>query len=209
MFKNRKDAALQLARALEAYKDVGAVVLGIPRGGAETGYHVAKALHAKFSLLIARKLGHPGNPEYAMGAIAEDGSRYLNPQVSPQPSEETINAVAAEQQREIERRITFLRDGKPLPPLKDRIVILVDDGIATGSTLLAAIACCKHLNAQKIIVAAPVAATATVRQLNDLVDDVVILETPAFFSAVSQVYEFFPQLSDEEARGFWREEEGM
>src|SRR5665647_1127494 len=125
MFTDRKDAALELAKALEKYKDKNAVVLGIPRGGAETAYYVALYLHAELSLLVSRKLGHPENPEYAFGAIAEDGSIYLNSSAKQELSEETINTVVDEQKKEIERRIKILRKGKPLPVLKGRTVILV------------------------------------------------------------------------------------
>lgn len=154
MFTDRKDAALELAKALGKYKDKNAVVLGIPRGGAETAYYVALHLHAELSLLVSRKLGHPANPEYAFGAIAEDGSIYLSPYARQELSEETINTVVEEQKKEIERRIKILRKGKPLPELKGRTVILVDDGIATGATIFAAIEMCKKRNAGKIIIAA-------------------------------------------------------
>ncbi|HSN09517.1 MAG TPA: phosphoribosyltransferase family protein, partial [Hanamia sp.] len=149
MFTDRKDAALKLAKALEKYKNKNAVVLGIPRGGAETAYYVALHLNAEFSLLVSRKLGHPANPEYAFGAIAEDGSIYLNPSSSGQLSDETIQEVVDEQKKEITRRITILRKGKPLPELKGRTVILVDDGIATGATIFAAIEMCKKRKAGK------------------------------------------------------------
>lgn len=203
MFSDRKDAALQLAKALAEYHDQHAVVLGIPRGGAETGYYVARELHAEFSLLIARKLGHPTNPEYAIGAVAEDGSRYLNPRVSPPVDEVIIDRLVQAQQVEIDRRIRLLRKGEPLPLLQGKIVILVDDGIATGSTLFAAIECCKKKRPLKLVVASPISGSDQCAHLKRLVDDVVILETPADFYAVSQGYASFPQLSDEEAKRFY------
>ena len=212
MFTDRKDAALKLAKALEKYKDKNAVVLGIPRGGAETAYYVACHLHAELSLLISRKLGHPANPEYAFGAIAEDGSIYLNPSSSGQLSDETIQEVVNEQKKEISRRIAILRQGKPLPELKGRTVILVDDGIATGATIFAAIEMCKKRNAGKIIVAAPVSGYEMEEQLAEKADEVLVLEKPDDYFAVSQAYLSFYNLSDEDALKFmqrWEKEKGV
>ena len=144
MFTDRTDGALQLATALEEYKNKNVVVLGIPRGGAVTAYYVAMHLNAEFSLLISRKLGHPYNPEYAVGAIAEDGTIHLNPYAMEEVGKEDIDQVVAEQKKEIERRIKVLRKGEPLPVLKNRIVIIVDDGIATGATVF-----CGYQNVQK------------------------------------------------------------
>jgi putative phosphoribosyl transferase len=212
MFTDRKDAALQLAKALEKYQDKNAVVLGIPRGGAETAFYVAIHLHAELSMLVSRKLGHPYNPEYAFGAIAEDGSIYLSPQARQEVNEDTINEVVEEQKKEIERRIKVLRKGKPLPELKDRTVILVDDGIATGATIFAAIEMCKKKHAGKIVVAAPVSGFEMEEILAEKVDEVIILEKLGVFYAVSQAYENFYNLSDEDALGFmerWEKEKGV
>lgn len=199
MFNDRKEAAIQLAKALEQYKNMNVVVLGIPRGGVVTAYYVANHLNGEFSLLISRKLGHPYNPEYAVGAIAEDGTIYLNPHALSEVSELQIDEAVAEQKNEIERRIKILRKGESLPQLKDRIVIVVDDGIATGATIFAAIKMCKNQKASKIIVAAPVSSDSIIDKLKNEADEVVILETPDFYHAVSQVYYNFPQVSDEEA----------
>lgn len=199
MFTDRTDGALQLATALEEYKNKNVVVLGIPRGGAVTAYYVAMHLNAEFSLLISRKLGHPYNPEYAVGAIAEDGTIHLNPYAMEEVGKEDIDQVVAEQKKEIERRIKVLRKGEPLPVLKNRIVIIVDDGIATGATVFAAIKMCKNQEAAKIVVAAPVSGPDMVGKLKKEVDNVVILETPGFFHAVSQAYLSFEQVSDDEA----------
>lgn len=209
MFIDRKDAAQKLAKALEEYRDKNAVVLGIPRGGAETAFYVAIHLNAELSMLVSRKLGHPDNPEYAFGAIAEDGSIYLSPHARQEVSDETINAVVEEQKKEIERRIKVLRKGKPLPELKNRTVILVDDGIATGATIFAAIELCKKRNAGKIVVAAPVSGADMEEKLAKKVDEVIILEKPDIFYAVSQGYEIFYNLTDDEAMGFmerWEKE---
>lgn len=201
MFADRKDAAIKLAGALEGYRGKNALVLGIPRGGAETGYYVAMALNAEFSLLVSRKLGHPYNPEYAFGAIAEDGSTYLSPHAK-ELSQETIEEVVTEQKKEIERRIQALRKGKPLPEMKGRIVLLVDDGIATGATIFAAIEMCRKKQAAKIVVAAPVSGQEMEEKLASMVDEVVILEKPEVYFAVSQAYQSFYNLSDEDAVGF-------
>lgn len=204
IFKDRKDAAIQLAHALEKYKGQNVLVLGIPRGGAETAWYIANHLGAEMSLLISRKLGHPHDPEYAIGAIAEDGSTWYNPDAVSGVSKEAIEAVKAEQQQEIQRRIQMLREGKPLPELRDRIVILADDGIATGATIFAAIAMCRKKGAAKVVVAAPGCARDKQMELEDLADDVVILETPSPFYAVSQLYESFFNLTDEEAMAFMK-----
>lgn len=209
MFIDRKDAAQRLATALEKYRDKNAVVLGIPRGGAVTAYYVARHLNAEFSLLVARKLGHPNNPEYAVGAIAEDGTIHLNPTALYEVAKEDIESEVATQKKEIRRRIQLLRNGEPLPVLKNRIVILVDDGIATGATMFAAIKMCRNQGAGKIVVAAPIAGLKMAARLRDEVDEVVILEVSEFFHAVSQAYLSFGQVSDEEALALlerWKQE---
>ncbi|GAA4435871.1 phosphoribosyltransferase [Pontibacter saemangeumensis] len=202
MFQDRKDAAIQLASRLEKYQGPETIVLGIPRGGAETAYYVAKHLGAPFSLLVSRKLGHPANPEYAVGAIAEDGSTYFNENAQAGLSHETINQIIEQQKKEIERRIQILRNGEPLPDLKGKTVLLVDDGIATGSTVFAAIRMCRNKGAGKIVVAAPVSGRERKSKLLQEADEVLILETPDFYSGVSQVYINFYNLTDEEALAF-------
>jgi len=199
MFYDRKDAALQLAKALEKYKDKEVVVLGIPRGGAVTGYYVAEHLNAAFSLVISRKLGHPDNPEYAFGAVAEDGTIHLNKQSIYEVTQEEIDAAVAQQKKEIERRISILRKGEPLPAIKNKIVMIVDDGIATGATIFAAIKMLRKKGAAKIIVAAPVSGNDIMKELKKEADEVVILDTPFLYHAVSQVYESFQQVTDDEA----------
>ena len=199
MFYDRKDAALQLAKALEKYKDKEVVVLGIPRGGAVTGYYVAVHLNAGFSLVISRKLGHPANPEYAFGAVAEDGTIHLNKHAMQEVSQEEIDTAVAQQKKEIERRIMILRKGEPLPVIKNKIVLIVDDGIATGATIFAAIKMCRKKEAAKIVVAAPVSGWEIIEELKKDADEVVIPETPLFYHAVSQAYESFETVTDDEA----------
>ena len=207
MFRNRKDAAVRLAKALEKFQGPDVLVLGIPRGGAETGYYVAQHLGAQFSLIIARKLGYPFSPETAMGALAEDGSLYVTDMASERHQD--IAEAREKESREIRRRIEKFRHGQPMPEIKERTVLLVDDGIATGATLFAAIRMCRNKQAQKIIVAAPVASQKMEDILRQMVDEVIILEKPDHFQAVSQVYQSFGNLTDDETVAFmekWQEE---
>ncbi|WP_236579160.1 phosphoribosyltransferase [Hydrogenimonas urashimensis] len=198
VFRDRKDAGEHLARALMRYKSEHPLVLAIPRGGTEVGYEVAKALDADFDLLIARKLPFPENPESGFGAIAEDGSFYIIPYYAEILDQSLIESIAAYQKEEIVRRIRTLRGGRPITPVAGRTVILVDDGIAMGSTMHAAIEFCKHQQAAKIVVAAPVGSPRVKAELQKIVDDVVILSTPPWFRAVADAYENWYDVSDEE-----------
>ncbi|MCU0356411.1 MAG: phosphoribosyltransferase [Cyclobacteriaceae bacterium] len=197
MFKDRKEGGQQLARVLRAYRDQQVLVLGIPRGGVETAYYVATELHAELSLVVCRKLGYPFNPEAAFGAMAEDGSLFIFEEARGQLPPEIIQSIVSRERREIARRIHKLRHDKPLPPIKGRTVILVDDGIATGATLFAAIELCRRQQAGKIIVAAPVSGHHVVHELKERCDEVVILTFPKNFFAVSQGYERFHDVDDE------------
>ena len=188
MFKNRKDAGKKLALALLEYKDKDALVLAIPCGGVEVAYEVAKALAAELDILVSRKLPLPENPEAGFGAIAEDGSIFINKIAARYLNPETIDQIKAEQVHEIQRRIDVLRFGKPLTSISNKTIILIDDGIAMGSTMRAAIMFCKNNKARKIIVASPVAGSETVREISRLVDEIVVLDEPLFFQAVAQVY---------------------
>ena len=199
MFKNRKDAGIKLAEALHEYRDAGVLVLAIPRGGVELGYEVAKALNADFSLLICRKLPYPFNPESGFGAMAEDGSLYINRAAAASVSDDRIKEIILQQKQEIKRRIEILRGGQPLPAIKGRTVILVDDGIAMGSTMHAAVELCRKQGAAKIIVAVPVAGRHAIQEFGRLADEITVLESPVNFHAVAQVYENWYDVSDEEA----------
>lgn len=198
MFRDRKDGGEKLAKALEHYKNKDVLVLGIPRGGVETAYYVAKHLHAQLSFVVTRKLGYPFNPEAAFGALAEDGSLFIFEETRRVLSPSTIQGVVEREQKEITRRITRLRKGTALPPVKGRIVIIVDDGIATGATLFATIELCKNQQAAKIVVAAPVASEHIENMLLKKADEVVILQMPPFYYAVSQGYYTFSDLEDEQ-----------
>jgi putative phosphoribosyl transferase len=198
VFKDRNDAGKKLAEALTDYKGKELLVLAIPRGGVAVGYQVAKQLQGDFSIVVVRKLPFPDNPESGFGAIAEDGSTYFNSRVVKTMSSDTVERVIKEQKLEINRRIEVLRQGKSLPKITNKTVVLVDDGIAMGSTMRAAIMLCQNNNPSKIIVAAPVTGPSTAAELEKFVDRVVILEKPLFFRAVAQAYEVWHDVSDEE-----------
>ena len=198
MFEDRKDAGEKLARALKQYKDRDVLVLAIPRGGVEVGYQVAKYLAASFSLLVTRKLPFPDNPEAGFGAIAEDGSTFIFKDAERWLPKETIVEIMKEQKQEIKRRIAKLRKGRPLPEIEGKMVVLVDDGIAMGSTMRAAIMLCKNKKAMKIIVAVPVSGEDVAEEIGEMVDEIVVLEKPVFFRAVAQAYRNWYDVSDHE-----------
>jgi len=198
MFEDRKDAGRKLAAALEQYKNSAVLVLAIPKGGVEIGYQVASHLDADFSLLISRKLPYPDNPESGFGAIAEDGSVFINQNAVLGIHPRIIDEIIEYQKKEVKRRIKVLRNNRPLPDLRQRTVILTDDGIAMGSTMRAAIKMCRAAKAKKIIVAAPVAGESIAGEIHKIVEGIVILEIPDFFYAVAQVYRNWHDVSDQE-----------
>jgi predicted phosphoribosyltransferase len=198
VFKDRKEAGEKLAKALEEYKDMDVLVLAIPRGGVEVAYEVAKRINAELSILISRKLPFPDNPEAGFGAITEDGSIFMINGSELWISENEIDKIIKEQQQEIKRRVKILRDGADLPKIEGRDVILIDDGIAMGSTMMVSIMLCKNRDAKEIIVATPVAGREVVEKIETLVDVMIILEMPIYFRAVAQVYENWYDVSDEE-----------
>ena len=198
MFEDRKDAGRQLGRALIRYKDRNPLVLAIPRGGVEVGYEVAKYLHADLSLIIARKLPFPNNPESGFGAIAEDGSTFIHDFAASRLPNDVVENIKKEQLAEIKRLIEALRNGKPLPSLKDRTVILVDDGIAMGSTMRASIMFCINKGAGKIVVGTPVTGPDTAYEIGKLVHEIIVLKKPPLFRAVAQVYRNWYDVSNEE-----------
>jgi predicted phosphoribosyltransferase len=201
-FLDRRDAGRQLAAKLKDHAgDPGVVVLGLPRGGVPVAYEVARALHAPLDVLVVRKLGVPGRRELAMGAIASGGTRVLNRDVIDAlriaPAE--LESVAANELVELERQQRTYRGDRPFPNLRGRIVIVVDDGLATGSSMRAAVGALRQSGPKRIVIAVPVAAPDTARSLREEAD-VVCLSTPAEFQAVSTWYEDFSQISDEEVR---------
>jgi putative phosphoribosyl transferase len=200
-FRNRSEAGRLLARALERYKDHSDVlVLALPRGGVPVAYEVATNLNAPLDVFIVRKLGVPGHEELAMGAIASGGIRALNTAVIQQLNipRSAIDAVAAHEQQELERRERLYRGQKVSLNIQDRTIILVDDGLATGSTMKAAVAALRRQNPRKIIVAVPTAPAETCNELQDEADEVICAVTPEPFYAVGQWYENFEQTTDAE-----------
>jgi putative phosphoribosyl transferase len=202
-FSNRTEAGRLLAEKLANYADrTGVIVLGLPRGGVPVAYEVAKRLGVPLDVFIVRKLGVPGFEELAVGAIASGGVRVLNEDVmrALPNADETIESVTAKETVELERREQSYRDGRPAPELRDRIVILVDDGLATGATMRAAVKALRQRGAAKIVVAVPVGPPDTCRELEEQADETICLWTPEFFQAVGQYYEDFSQTSDEDVR---------
>jgi putative phosphoribosyl transferase len=198
MFKDRADAGTKLAKALESYRGQNVLVLGIPRGGVETAYYVAKYLNCDFSVIVSRKLPFPDNPEAGFGAITEDGSTFVFEHFKGYLPNRVVQRIIEEQKQEIKRRVAAFRQSQPLPNMEGRTAIVVDDGIAMGSTMRAAIMLCRNKSAAKVVVASPVAAPETVGEFKEIADDVVILETPEYFQAVAQVYLNWYDLSDDE-----------
>jgi predicted phosphoribosyltransferase len=203
-FRDRRQAGQLLAKALAPhYKgrdDV--IVLGLPRGGVPVAYEIANELNAPLDVFVVRKLGVPWHPELAMGAIASDGVEILNGDVVTAYNipPNVIRAVAEREGQELQRRLQQYRGNRPLPELTGRTVILVDDGLATGSTMRAAVAAVRQQNPRAVVVAVPVAALDTCYELRPEVDDIICLRTPRDFSAVGLWYEDFSQTSDEEVR---------
>lgn len=205
MFEDRKDAGQKLAKTLHAYQDEDPIVLAIPRGGVEVGFYVAKYLNCRLAIVVARKLPFPHNPEAGFGAVAEDGSTFMFGDAAKMLPLDVIKEVIKEQTEELKRLIAVLRNNKPLPDLKGETVILVDDGIAMGSTMRVAIMLCKDKKAKTIIVASPVASQFTADDLAKTVDKVIILERPAFFRAVAQVYVNWYDVGDEQVLRIMKE----
>ena len=202
-FFNRTEAGQFLAENLSSYANrADVLVLALPRGGVPVAAEVARKLNAPLDVFVVRKLGLPGHPELAMGAIATGGVRVFNGEVmnSFRIPDEVVNAVTAEELIEIQRREKAYRDDLPPLELEGKTVILVDDGIATGSTMLAAVAALRQLNAARIVVAAPVIAGSTYYEIRRAADDVAAVIVPENFYAVGQWYEDFSQTSDDEVR---------
>jgi putative phosphoribosyl transferase len=202
-FPDRIYAGRQLADKLEKYAgrdDV--IVLGLPRGGVPVANEVAKRLRAPLDVFIVRKLGVPGFEELAAGAIASGGVRVLNEDVmrAIPHADQAIETVTARETAELERREQIYREGRPAPKLRDRIAILVDDGLATGATMRAAVKALRQCGASKIVVAVPVGPPDTCHEIEEQADETICLSTPEFFQAVGQYYEDFSQTTDEDVR---------
>ncbi len=200
-FANRSEAGKELATKLMAYAHrADVLVLALPRGGVPVAYRVARVLHAPLDVFLVRKLGVPGHEELAMGAIAMGGVRVLNKEIAIYMDEAVIDAVSRQEQAELQRRERLYRGDRPAPNIQGRAVILVDDGLATGSTMRAAAVALRQMQPHKIVVAVPVAAAETCDEFRSEVDEVVCAATPEPFMAVGLWYADFSQTSDEEVR---------
>jgi putative phosphoribosyl transferase len=202
-FRDRVEAGRILAEQLAEYADrPGVLVLGLPRGGVPVAAEVALKLHAPLDVFIVRKLGVPGQEELAMGAIASGGIRVINHEVVESlgiPCD-VIEAVTADEERELARREKAYRDDLPAPDAQGKTVIIVDDGIATGSTMLAAIEALRKLKAGRIVVAVPTVAATTFYEIKKTADEIVAVIVPQYFGGVGQWYDDFSQTTDEEVR---------
>lgn len=200
LFKNRQDAGVQLGNALLKYKSEDIVVLGIPRGGVVVAAEVARLLKAPVDVIIPRKLGAPHNPEVAVGAVTQDGTVILDEVMVHRLglSESDILTMAEEVSREIKRRVKVYRNGRLGLDMKGKTVIVVDDGIATGFTVQAALKSVRNSGAQKVVLAVPVAPADTISLMWEKIDDLVCLHIPEIFYAVGQFYRDFEQVTDQE-----------
>lgn len=202
LFADRYDAGRRLAAALADLHRPDLIVLAVPRGGVEVGYEIARALGAPLDVILTHKVGAPENPEYAIGAVSEIGEVELNEgeiRSAGIPRAE-VEAEVARQRAEIERRKQLYRDGRPLPPLAGRVVVVTDDGIATGFTIGAALRAVRGARPAELVLAVPVAPAEALAELSPLADRVVCLATPEPFWAVGLWYRTFEQTSDERVR---------
>lgn len=207
-YKDRVQAGKYLAKELQHYaKNPDTVVLGLPRGGVVVAYEVARELELPLDIFLVRKLGVPGYEELAMGAIASGGVRVMNEDVLriTNVSQDKIEAAVKREEKELERRGKAYRDNRPALDLSSKVIILVDDGLATGATMRAAVSALHKKHPRKIIIAVPVAAPETCEDFRSKVDDLVCAMKPAHFHAVGEWYEDFPQNTDEEVKQLLRQ----
>lgn len=211
-FTNRTEAGQKLAEKLTRYADEkNLLILALPRGGVPVGFEVAKALRAPLDVFVVRKLGVPGQEELAMGAIASGGVRVLNEEIIRHLGifEDVIARVAANEQRELERREFTYRGGRASPEIAGKTVILVDDGLATGATMRAAVSAVKAQRPEKLIVAVPTGTPDTCNLFKKLVDEIICLITPVPFGGVGAWYQDFSQTSDREVQQLLKEAEEL
>jgi putative phosphoribosyl transferase len=199
MFRNREEAGRILADKLSHYRnDPTGLILALPRGGVAVGYQLSLALHVPLDVFITRKIGAPSNPEYAIGAVAETGSHYLNQEAvsSLGLSQHELNRLIQIQEKEIARRKNLYRQGRSLPRLTGRTLLLVDDGIATGATFTASALAIRSLQPRRLIGVIPVGPPSTIREVRAHVDELVVLMTPEPFEAVGNFFVDFTQVED-------------
>ncbi len=206
-FADRKDAGGRLAERLLPLAAENPIVVALPRGGVPVAREVALALDAPLDFLAVRKLGAPHNPEYGIGAVAEDGTRVIDPEAVAVLGINggALDAIVERETAELRRRVTAYRGERPPPDLSDRIVVVVDDGVATGATDTAALRAVRHQNPRRTILAVPVCALEAAARLHEEADDVVCLFSPAPFYGVGQWYRDFSQVSDQEVVSTLRE----
>lgn len=198
LFENRAQAGKELAMHLETtYQASNPLVAGVPRGGVEVAFYVAQRLQAELEVIVSKKLPYPGNPEYGFGAVAEDGTVYVDKDRAKGLDRRSIDDIVTRQLAEIKRRVKAYRNGQPLRQMAGRTVMLIDDGIATGATLVPLVALCRKRQAAKVVIAAPVSGSHFDEQLA-AADELEILHRPDPFFAVGQAYEHFGDFSDDE-----------
>lgn len=199
LFRDRTDAGRRLAARLERYRDEEPLVLALPRGGVPVGFEIARALGAPLDVFISRKLGAPGQPELGIGAVAQGGMRVLNERIVRRLGipEDYLEHITRRERAEVERRLRLLRGDRPEPEVRGRTAILVDDGLATGVTAMAAIAALKSRSPRRIVLAVPVCAAPTAKMMRMEVEDLVSLQTPEDLYAIGFWYEDFEQVPDE------------
>jgi predicted phosphoribosyltransferase len=198
LFKDRQDAGKKLAEALKKYKNASeTIILALPRGGVVVGFEIAKALNLPLDIMVSRKIGAPGNPEYAIGAITETGDAILNENEIKYIDKEWLKEEIKKEKKEAQRRFMIYRAGSSLQ-IKNTTVILVDDGLATGYTMRAAITSIRNRKPAKIIVAIPHGAKDSIEIIRNKADEVVVLYKPIIYWAVGNYYKEFSQTSDEE-----------
>lgn len=199
MFRDRFDAAKQLVKKLEKYKNnPDVIVLAVPRGGVQTGYVLAKDLNVKLEIVLTKKIGYPGNPEYAIGAVSLTGE-IIEPGINKEVSKEYIKTEINKIRTMLKEKYKKYHGEKERMSLKDKIIIITDDGVATGKTLLATIELVKKEKPKKIVIAVPVGPPDTIEMFKLNVDEVVCLLTPGSFFAIGEFYENFSQVEDAEA----------
>ncbi|WP_298934192.1 phosphoribosyltransferase [uncultured Ramlibacter sp.] len=204
--QDRRHAGRVLARRLAHYRGrPNLLVLALPRGGVAVGFEVAHALAAPLDILMVRKLGFPGHEEYAIGALASGGVRVMNTMPGIELPAQVVDAIVAREQAELERRELLYRDGRPALGIRGRTVIVVDDGLATGSTMRCALLALRQQHPAHLVAAVPVGALASCQALDEDADEVVCAFTPSPFQSVGQWYQAFPQSSDEEVHSLLEE----
>jgi len=198
VFQDRADAGRQLAERLIEYRDRKDVLLfALPRGGVVLGAEVAKATNLPLSVIVTRKIGAPNDEEFAIGALAETGEVIWNEGERFAHDQKALNKIVDKEKKEAERRIQKFRSGQALPDMRGKTALIVDDGVATGLTIRAAIAAARHMHAEKVVLAVPHGAADSIEALKREADEVICLQTPEVYGAVGQFYATFDQTSDE------------